>query len=173
MSALEGKKFAFLVADGYEDLECWYPKIRLEEEGAETTVGSYKQGTYESKHGLPIEATHAAQEMDVADFDGLIIPGGTGSPDRLRRFKAVTNFVRSFDEQGKLIAAICHAGWVPISAGILEGRTMTSYKAIKDDMINAGVNYKDQPVVVDENIVSSRHPGDLPQFCKAIIKHFS
>ena len=170
MSSLSGSKFVFLVANGYEDLECWYPKIRLEEAGAETVVASFEKGVYESKHGYPIEATHKVEDLDIDDYDGVVIPGGNTSPDKLRRYQGVNEFVRDMDEAGKVIAMICHAGWVPISAGILDGRNATSYMAIKDDMINAGVNFKDEAVVIDGNLVSSRHPGDLPDFCRAILK---
>ncbi len=169
MADLSEKRIAFLVEEGYEDLECWYPKIRLEEEGAETVVASRSAGVKKSKHGYPIEAKYSAMELDVDSLDGVVIPGGTGSPDKLRRDEAVTDFVAEVDRQSKMVAMICHAGWVPISAGILEGRTATSYEAIEDDMVNAGVNYKDSSVVVDDNLVSSRHPGDLPDFLKAII----
>lgn len=170
---LEGKKVVLLVGQGYEDLECWYPKIRLKEEGAKVTVCGKREGTYQSKHGYPIAAEKKDSDLDPDDYDGVVIPGGRGSPDRLRTSKAVTDFVKEMDEQGKVVAAICHAGWVPISAGILDGRSMTCYHSIKDDLINAGADYKDQPVVVDGNLISSRHPGDLPDFCKAIIEKLS
>lgn len=171
MSNLSGVKVAFLVEDGYEDMECWYPKIRLEEEGAKTTVASRETGIVESKHGYPIEATFTADELEPGAFDAVVIPGGTKSPDKLRRSRAVKNFVKELDDKGKLIAMICHAGWVPISAGILEGRTATGYEAIKDDLVNAGVDYKDESVVMDGNLISSRHPGDLPDFLIAIIDY--
>lgn len=173
MRELTNRRIAFLVEDGYEDLECWYPKIRLEEEGADTVVASRSTGIYESKHGYPIEADYSASELQPSALDGVVIPGGTGSPDKLRRSDEVTHFVREMDEKGKMIAIICHAGWVPISAGILDGRDATSYVAIKDDMLNAGANYKDESVVVDDNLVSSRHPGDLPDFLRTIIDQFS
>ncbi|MFP4135734.1 MAG: type 1 glutamine amidotransferase domain-containing protein [Candidatus Acetothermia bacterium] len=173
MKELKNRRIAFLVENGYEDLECWYPKIRLEEEGVDTVVASRSAGIYESKHGYPIEASYAASELEPEALDGVVIPGGTGSPDKLRRSTDVTGFVNEMDEQGKMVAIICHAGWVPISAGILGDRKATSYVAIKDDMENAGVNYQDESVVVDENLISSRHPGDLPDFLRAIIDHLS
>lgn len=169
MKELQDKTIAFLVADGYEDLECWYPKIRLEEEGAETVVASYEEGTYNSKHGYPIEATKSAEELNPNRYDGVVIPGGTSSPDKLRRYSDVNNFVEAMDDSEKLVAVICHAGWVAISARIVKNRTMTSYKAIKNDVKNAGAEYKDQSLVSDSNLVSSRHPGDLPDFCRGII----
>jgi len=171
MSKLSGVKVAFLVEDGYEDMECWYPKIRLEEERAETLVASREKGVIESKHGYPIKAEFTPADLDPGSLDAVIIPGGTGSPDKLRRSKAVVDFVREMDNEGKLVAMICHAGWVPISAGILEGKAATSYEAIKDDLINAGVDYKDESVVLDGNLISSRHPGDLPNFLRTIIDY--
>ena len=173
MNELKGMKVAFLVEDGYEDLECWYPRIRLEEEGAETAVASREKGVVESKHGYPIEATYTPEELDAGSFDAVVIPGGTGSPDKLRRSEAVKDFVREMDSKGKLIAMICHAGWVPISAGVLKGKVATGYEAIKDDLINAGVEYRDESVVVDDNLISSRHPGDLPDFLRAIIDYLA
>lgn len=169
MNTLDGKKVAFLVEDGYEDLECWYPKIRLEEEGAETVVVSRSTGVRKSKHGYPIEVTHTPNDLEEEEIDGAVIPGGTGSPDKLRRSEEVLELIRTLDDRDKIIGIICHAGWVPISSGILEGRTVTGYKAIKDDLVNAGAHYKDKPVVTDESLVSSRHPGDLPEFSRALI----
>ncbi|MFB6291393.1 MAG: type 1 glutamine amidotransferase domain-containing protein [Candidatus Bipolaricaulia bacterium] len=171
MKDLSNVKVAFLVDDGYEDMECWYPKIRLEEEGAETAVASRETGVVKSKHGYPIEAKFTPDELDPGDFDAVVIPGGTGSPDKLRRSKAVKDFVREMDKEGKLLAMICHAGWVPISAGVLKGKVATGYEAIKDDLVNAGVDYRDESVVVDDNLISSRHPGDLPDFLRAIIDY--
>lgn len=173
MTDLTNKRIAFLVENGYEDLECWYPKIRLVEEGANTVVASRSAGMYESKHGYPIEANYSAKDLEPNALDGLVIPGGTGSPDTLRRSEEVTDFVKQMDQKNKMIAMICHAGWVPISAGILNGREATGFKAIKDDLINAGVTYKDESVVVDGNLISSRHPGDLPEFLGAIINYLS
>lgn len=173
MADLTNKRIAFLVENGYENLECWYPKIRLDEEGAATVVASRSAGMYKSKHGYPIEANYSAKDLDPNALDGLVIPGGTGSPDALRRSEEVTDFVKQMDQKGKMIAMICHAGWVPISAGILNGRKATGFQAIKDDLINAGVTYKDESVVVDGNLISSRHPGDLPEFLRAIIDYLS
>lgn len=173
MGKLEGKRFLFLVEDGYEDLECWYPKIRIEEEGGETTVASKNKGNYESKHGYPIKATKKAENVDPRNYDALVIPGGTSSPDSLRRYPEVLEIVKEMDETGKTIAFICHAGWVPISAEIVSGKEITGYRAIKDDIKNSGAIYLDESAVVNDNLISSRHPGDLPDFCKAIIDKVS
>ncbi|MBS3825478.1 type 1 glutamine amidotransferase [Candidatus Bipolaricaulota bacterium] len=173
MTALTNRRVAFLVEDGYEDLECWYPKIRLEEEEATTVVASRSTGMYESKHGYPIEANYSAKDLEPSTLDGVVIPGGTGSPDKLRRSGEVTDFVKEMDKKKKMVAMICHAGWVPISAGILNGKKATAFEAIKDDLVNSGVNYVDESVVVDDNLISSRHPGDLPEFLRAIIDYLS
>ncbi|MBN1399710.1 MAG: type 1 glutamine amidotransferase [Anaerolineae bacterium] len=166
--SLQGKKVAVLVEDVYEDPELWYPYYRLQEAGATVTLVGPAVKTYESKHGYPAKADVAAEDVRAADFDGIVIPGGF-APDRLRRYPAVLDLVRGIFEQGKLVAAICHAGWVPISAGILKGKRGTSVSAIKDDMVNAGVNWVDEAVVVDGNLVTSRTPADLPVFMPAVI----
>ena len=173
MGRLEGRKVLFLVENGYEDLECWYPKIRIEEEGGTTVVASNDVGTYESKHGYPIKATKKASEVQTENYDALVIPGGTSAPDRLRTYPDVLELVRQINDQEKIIAFICHGGCVPISAGIVSGKKITGYKAIKDDIKNAGGTYLDQSVVTDKNLISSRHPGDLPDFCKTLIDKVS
>lgn len=173
MGQLQGKKFLMFVHDIYEDLELWYPKIRLEEEGAEVIVAGPKAGeTYTGKHGYPCRADAAINDMVAADFDGLVLPGGFG-PDKLRRSDKVKSLTREIHEAGKLIAHICHAGWIPISAGIMDGYTCTSTPGIKDDLTNAGATWVDEPVVVDRNMISSRNPGDLPHFCRAIMAWFN
>ncbi len=165
---LTGKKVLFFAGPLYEDLELWYPKIRLEEEGASTTVAGLGDKTYQGKRGYPVTVDVGVNEVDAARFDGLVIPGGF-APDQLRRFDKVLELTREIHQAGKPVAFICHAGWVPISAKILKGRRATSVRAIKDDMENAGVLWEDSPVVVDGNLISSRTPADLPQFCKALI----
>lgn len=170
MSNLNGKKILMFVDDYYEDLELWYPKIFLNGEGAEVTVAaSDKNSTYSGKHGLKIKPDTSFDEVSEKDFDGLIIPGGF-APDKLRRSEKVLQLTKDFFKSGKLVAHICHAGWVPISAGIMKGMKSTSTSAIKDDMINAGTDWVDEALVVDKNMVSSRNPGDLPQFCSGIVK---
>ncbi len=165
---LKGKRVLFFAAPLYEDLELWYPKIRLEEEGAVTTVAGLGDKTYQGKRGYPVTVDANVDQVDAARFDGLVIPGGF-APDQLRRFDKVLQLTREIHQAGKPLAFICHAGWVPISAKILQGRRATSVRAIKDDLENAGVRWEDSPVVVDGNLISSRSPDDLPQFCKALI----
>jgi protease I len=166
---LTGKRVAVLAEEIYEDLELWYPALRLREAGAEVSViGTGSAATYHSKHGYPAQVDAAADDVQADDFDALVVPGGY-APDKLRRYPAVLSLVRGVFEQGKVVAMICHAAWVPISANILAGRTATCVPAIKDDLINAGATYVDQEVVVDGNLISSRRPADLPAFCRAII----
>ena len=173
MSLLKGKRILMFVDHIYEDLELWYPKIRLIEEGAEVIVAGPQSGEiYKGKNGYPCKSDSAIEKMNEEDFDGLVIPGGF-APDKLRRDKKVLELTKSFHEKGKLVAHICHAGWIPISAGIMKGFNCTSTPGIKDDLINAGANWFDEPVVVDRNQISSRRPDDLPQFCKEIIKFLS
>lgn len=166
--SLEGKKVAVLAEDLYEDPELWYPYYRLLEAGAQVQIVGPEAKVYESKHGYPVKAEVAASQVSADDFDGIVVPGGF-APDRLRRYPAILDLVRGIDEKGGLVAAICHAGWVPISAGILKGKRATCVSAIKDDLINAGATYLDQAVVVDANLVTSRTPADLPAFLPAII----
>ncbi len=168
--SLKGKKVLMFVEDGYEDLEFWYPKIRLIEEGAELVVASKNEGVFNSKHGYEANVKVRVEKLDSKEFDCLIIPGGVVCPDRLRRHEEVLSFVRSMNDQRKIIASICHGPWVLISAGIVKGKKMTSYYSIKDDIENAGAEYLDRSVVVDGNVITSRRPDDLPNFCKAIIK---
>jgi protease I len=166
---LSGKRIAVLAEDNYEDLELWYPALRLREEGADVTiVGSGTSSKYQSKHGYPVEVDMAANQASADDFDAVVVPGGF-APDRLRRYPSVLKLVKDIWEQGKVVAAICHGGWVLVSAGILKGRKTTSVSAIKDDMANAGAEWVDQAVVVDDKLVTSRTPVDLPVFMRAII----
>ncbi len=166
--SLKGKKVLMFAGPQYEDLELWYPKIRLEEEGAATTVAGLGEQTYLGKRGYPVAVDTNVDQVYSEVYDGLVIPGGF-APDQLRRSETVLRITREIYQAGKPLAFICHAGWVPISAKILKGKRATSVRAIKDDMENAGVIWEDAPVVVDGNLISSRTPADLPPFCKALI----
>lgn len=168
-SPLAGRRILMLVGDIYEDLEFWYPKLRLIEAGAEVVAAGEKAGEkYRGKHSYPCESDAAIADMKAADFAGIVIPGGF-MPDKLRRDPQVQQLVRDFSEQGKLVAAICHGGWIPISARVYRGVRVTGSPGIKDDLINAGAHWEDAPVVVDRHFISSRKPDDLPAFCRAII----
>lgn len=163
------KTIAAVVDDLYEDLELWYPRLRLQEEGWNMVVAGPVAGkTYAGKHGYPCRAEAAFEDLRADDFDGLLVPGGF-APDRIRRDRHVLSLVRDIHAAGKLVAFICHAGWVVISAGLLRGRRATSTVGIRDDMVNAGVTWVDSPLVVDGNLVSSRTPVDLPLFGKGMV----
>ena len=166
---LQGKRVAILAENNYQDLELWYPLLRMREAGAEVkVVGTGSATTYTSKHGYEVPVDVAADEVKAADFDAVIIPGGY-APDFMRRYPAMVGLVREAFEQGKVVAAICHAGWMLASAGIVKGKKATCFHAIKDDLINAGATYLDQEVVQDGNLITSRVPSDLPAFCRTII----
>jgi len=170
---LDGKRIAVLAEDLYEDMELWYPAIRMKEAGAKViVVGTGTAETYAGKRGLSVTAETTADKVAEADFDALIVPGGY-APDLLRRHKSVLKLVRDMFDAGKPVAAICHAGWVLVSAGVVRGKRLTSVAAIKDDMVNAGAQWEDSEVVVDGNLITSRKPDDLPAFCKAIIASLS
>jgi protease I len=170
---LAGLRFLMFVGDDYEDLELWYPKLRLAEAGAHVTVAGLKGEThYKGKHGYPARSDAAISLMESSDFHGVVIPGGF-MPDKLRRDDKVKQLVREFAESDKLVAAICHGGWIPISAGVYRGVKVTGSPGIKDDLVNAGAIWKVAPVVIDRNFISSRKPDDLPHFCQAIIEVMS
>lgn len=164
------KKVAILIEDLYQVLEVWYPLFRLREEGIVVqTIGTGTKETYSSKEGYPVKADASIDKVRPSDFDGVIIPGGY-APDILRRYEKVVDFVKKLDCDGKVVASICHGGWLLVSAGILKGRRATCFFAIKDDLIAAGAKYKDEEVVVDENLITSRKPEDLPRFVQEIIR---
>ncbi len=170
---LDGRRFMILVEKSYNDREFWYPYYRLLEAGAQVLIVAPEAGvTYTGSAGIPVESEAAAEDLDPADFDGLVIPGGY-APDHMRRHPAMIKLVREMAVAGKVVAAICHAGWMLASADVLRGKTATAFFAIKDDMVNAGAQWVDQEVAVDGNIVTSRQPGDLPAFMKAIIQAFT
>lgn len=167
---LEGKRIIQVVSNDFEDLELWYPVHRLREEGTIVDiVGEKADETYIGKYGVPIKSNKTFDEINPAEYDAILVPGGW-SPDLLRRFDSVLNMVRHFDQNKQPIGQICHAGWVLISAGILKGVNVTSTPGIKDDMTNAGAIWHDEAVVVDGHIVSSRRPPDLPDYMRAFIQ---
>ncbi len=168
--AKDSQKIAVLVEDLYQVLEVWYPILRLKEEGFEViSVGTGLKNSYKSKEGYEIRVDASIEQIDSRDFSGVVIPGGY-APDILRRFPKVINFVRDLFNSGKVVAAICHGGWVLASADILKAKAATCFFAIKDDIIHAGAKYADKEVVVDGNLITSRKPEDLPAFLKEIIK---
>lgn len=166
---LAGKRVAILVEDLYQDQEVWYPYYRLIEAGAEVLVVGTNKKEFKSKHGYPITADATIDGVSADQFDGVVIPGGY-APDLLRRYPAVVRLVKAMHEQGKLIAAICHGGWVLCSADVLRGKTATGFFAIKDDLVNAGASYVDRDVVRDGHLITSRKPDDLPAFMKTFLE---
>ncbi len=166
---LEGKKIAYFVEDGFEDLEFWVPVMRLREEGAQVTViGTGSAAEYTGKHCLKAKPDTTADKVSADSFDALVIPGGW-APDKLRRYESVLKLVRNFNAQGKIIGAICHAGWVPASAEIVKGRKATGSRAIRDDLVHAGAEWVNVPAVRDGNLVWGRVVEDIPDFCRELV----
>jgi protease I len=169
---LEGKRVAILVDDDYQMHEFWYPFYRFQEAGAQVrVVGSGQKSSFTS-HGYAVTPDLDAKDARVEDFDAVIIPGGQ-APDRMRRSAELVAFVRDMDGAGKPVAAICHAGSMLVSAKIARDRSLTSYYSIRDDLEAAGARWSDEPVVVDRNLITSRVPGDLPAFCRAVMQVMS
>ncbi len=167
---LSGKKAVILIEDIYNDYELIYPYYRLLEAGAEVQVAGPKAGqVFTGKAGTTMKSTVAAQDLDAADFSGMIIPGGY-APDHMRRHESMVRLVRDMATRDKVVAAICHAGWMLASAKILQGRTVTSFVAIKDDLVHAGANWVDEEVVEDGRLITSRTPDDLPAFMRAVVR---
>jgi protease I len=166
---LDDKRILVFVEEDYEDLELWYPKLRLEEAGAHVTVAGPIEGeTYVGKHGYPCVSDAEIEDMEESDFHAVVCPGGW-APDKLRRDPKVLELVGAFHAKRKLIAAICHGGWIPISAGVYDGVRVTGSPGIKDDLLHAGADFVDESVVVDGHHVTSRRPGDLPDFLRGML----
>jgi protease I len=167
---LFGKRVAYLIEEGFEDLEFWVPLMRLREEGAQVTVvGSGRAERFHGKHCLEARPDVNANDVHASDFDALVVPGGW-APDKLRRYPAVLRLVRDIYQQGKIVGAICHAGSVLVSAGILKGHRATGSEGIKDDLINAGAEWVDQPAFRDRNLVWGRVVEDIPDFCRELVQ---
>jgi protease I len=167
---LKGKRIAILAENMYQEMELWVPYYRMKEEGAEVKVvgaGGAKQ--YTSKHGYPVNVDAEAGSVNAMEFDAVIVPGGY-APDMMRRHEGMVRLVRDAARNGKVVAAICHAGWMLASADVIKGKKVTSFFSIKDDMVHAGGQWLDQEVVVDGNLITSRKPDDLPAFCREIVK---
>lgn len=163
------KTILILVGPDYEDLEVWYPKLRLEEAGYETKLAGIGEASYRGKHGYPARMDGDVRDFPASELAGVLAPGGW-APDKLRRDLEVLTRVREVHAAGKLVATICHGPWILISAGIVRGRTLTSTVGIRDDVINAGAVWVDRPSVIDGNIVSARVPSDLPAFGVAMLE---
>lgn len=167
---LENQRIAVLVDKSFEDLEFWVPVMRLREEGADVMIAGREAGrTFEGKHGLTATTEFAAEELNTDALDGIVIPGGW-APDKLRRDDGVTSLVREMNVQNKIVAQICHAGLVGISAGIVEGRRATGSRGIKDDLVNAGAEWVDEPAFRDRNQVWGRVVDDIPNFCRTLVQ---
>ncbi len=163
------KKILTLVDESFEDLELWYPVYRLREEGFQVDLAAKKTGLYHGKYGVPCQIDLTFDEINADDYDGLLVPGGW-APDKLRRYPEVLEIVRNINGRNKVIGEICHAGWVLISAGILNGKNVTSTVGIRDDMTNAGAIWNDVDSIVDGNIVSAQVPRSLPDYMKDYIR---
>ncbi len=172
--SLTGKRVAVLAAEDYQVLEVWFPVLRLREEGAQVKVVGVTggAGTVKSKEGYPCDVDMGADSVSADDFDAVVIPGGW-APDYLRRCRHTVQFVKNLSAAGKPVAAICHGGWMLVSADVVKGRRATCFYAIKDDLIHAGADYVDEQCVVDGNLITSRNPDDLPAFCRAVIAALS
>ncbi|MDX1627345.1 MAG: type 1 glutamine amidotransferase domain-containing protein [Fulvivirga sp.] len=176
MNILEGKRIAILVEDGFEEIEFTKPKDTLMEQGAEVDVISPKSGKVKAwnstEWGEEYEVDTLLKDANAEDYNGLVLPGGLFNPDKLRMNEDAVLFVKKFFEEGKPIAAICHGPWTLIETGALQGRKLTSYPSIQTDLKNAGARWVNEEVVVDQGLVTSRNPDDLPAFCKKMIEEF-
>ena len=174
---LEGKKIAFLAADGVEQVELTEPWRAVEEAGGEPELLSIASGEIQAfnhlDHGDTFSVDMEVAQADAADYDGLVLPGGVANPDFLRGDEKAVGFVRGFFDQGKPVGVICHGPWTIVEAGVVKGRTITSWPTLRTDIQNAGGNWVDEEVVVDAGLVSSRKPDDLPAFCAKIVEEFA
>ena len=177
MAALEGKKIAFLATDMFEEVELTEPWKALEGAGAELELVSLEDGEIQGFNhydkGGSFKVDKTVEEASASDYDGLVLPGGVGNPDTLRTDENAVHFVREFFEQGKPVGAICHGPWTLVEAGVLRGRTLTSFPSIQTDIRNAGGNWVDEEVHVDQGLVTSRKPDDLPAFNKKLVEEFA
>jgi protease I len=176
MGKLDGKKVAILAAEGVEQIELTEPRKAVEREGADVVMLSVEAGDFQGFNHLDkgdmFTADKAVKDVSVDDFDGLILPGGVANPDFLRTDDDAVGFVRDFTQSGKPIGVICHGPWTLVEAGVLEGRTITSWPSLQTDIRNAGGNWVDEQVHVDNGLVSSRKPDDLPAFCAKVVEEF-
>ncbi len=166
------KHIAILVENDYQELELHYPRLRLIEAGFKVSVLGAGENVYHSGKGYAVKPDDEVSQVRPDDFDAVVIPGGM-APDKMRRHRAMVDFVRAMSEQEKPVAWICHAGWMAVSADIIRGRRVTSFTSIRDDMVNAGGEWTDEEVVVDGHLISSRVPDDLPAFCRALLEQLS
>ncbi len=173
MSYLTGKRVAMLLTNGYEDVELISPKDAVTGQGAEVDIIAPKKGTITGKHGHEETATVQSNDARAEDYDALILPGGVQNGDQIRMDEAAVAFTRAFFEQHKPVAAICHGGWILTDAGVLEGRTVTSYPSLRTDLENAGATWVNREVVVDEGLVTSRTPDDLEAFNAKVIEEIA
>jgi protease I len=173
---LDGKKIAFLFADGVEQVELEEPLKAVKEEGAEAELISLESGEVQAfnhlDHGDKVKVDKAVSDADASDYDGLVVPGGVANPDFLRGDEDAMSFVKAFFEAGKPAGVICHGPWVLVEAGVVDGMKVTSWPSLKTDIRNAGGNWVDEEVVVDKGLVTSRNPDDLPAFCSKIVEEF-
>jgi len=176
-NALQGKKVAILAANGFEEVELTGPKKNLEDAGAATEVLSLKTGEIKGWNhtdwGKTVRADRAVKDANPSDYDALVLPGGQMNPDNLRVDKDAVSFIRNFTDSGKPVAAICHGPWTLIEAGVVRGRTMTSWPSLKTDLKNAGAEWVDKEVVQDGNIITSRKPDDIPAFSQKLVEAIS
>ena len=164
------KKVVIITGPGFEDPEVIYPYYRLQEEGYIVDVVTSNDSIVYGKHGIPMTPTIKILNLETDFYAGVILPGGNEAPDRVRQVKDILSFVKKMYERGKIVSSICHGPWILISAGIIKGKNATCYKGMKDDLINAGANYQEAPVVIDKNIITSDHPRNLGTWMKTTIE---